>query len=254
MITLVLEAWLMRRHRKELLRLSRGFTKVLASVILMAGAANGATNGPELIPRPREIHEETLRPVHSAVIQVPGGDAEDLFAAQNLYEALEDRGLTMSRAMKTGGLRIRLLRADAAEAKRLLAREKLAFDPAMREEGYVLISRPGLVSIIGETAAGIFYGAQTLKQMVENIDGATEVWTGTVRDWPAMKYRGIHDDLSRGPFPTLAFQKHQLEVFAAYKVNVFSPYFEHTLQYSSDPLAAPPGGSLSRAEARELSA
>ncbi len=66
------------------------------------------------------------------------------------------------------------------------------------------------------------------------------------------EYRGQHDDLSRGPFPTLAFQKHQLEVFAAHKINLYSPYFENNLEYSADPLAAPPGGALTRDEAREL--
>jgi hypothetical protein len=76
--------------------------------------------------------------------------------------------------------------------------------------------------------------------------------TATIRDWPAMRYRGLDDDLSRGPFPTLEFQKKQLRTIAAYKVNIYSPYFEHTMQYSGHPLMAPPGGSLTQAEAREL--
>ena len=76
--------------------------------------------------------------------------------------------------------------------------------------------------------------------------------TGTVRDWPAMRYRGIDDDLSRGPFPTLDFQKHQIRVFASFKINIYSPYFEHTLLYPDHPLAAPPGSSLTPQEAKEL--
>jgi len=67
-----------------------------------------------------------------------------------------------------------------------------------------------------------------------------------------MKYRGIDDDLSRGPLPTLEFQKHQIRVFAAFKINIYSPYFEHTLLYPNQPLAAPPGGALTPAEAAEL--
>jgi hypothetical protein len=67
-----------------------------------------------------------------------------------------------------------------------------------------------------------------------------------------MQYRGIDDDLSRGPFPTLEFQKHQIRVFAAFKINIYSPYFEHTLLYPNQPLAAPPGGALTPAEAAEL--
>ncbi len=67
-----------------------------------------------------------------------------------------------------------------------------------------------------------------------------------------MQYRGLHDDLSRGPIPTLDFQKKLIRTLAAYKVNLYSPYFEHTQQYASNPLLAPPGGSISAADAREL--
>ncbi len=93
---------------------------------------------------------------------------------------------------------------------------------------------------------------QTFKQLLPLPGAARELPTGTVRDWPAMRYRGIQDDLSRGPFPTLEFQKHQVRVFAAFKANIYSPYFEHTLLYPNEPLAAPPGGALTPAEAKEL--
>ncbi len=43
-----------------------------------------------------------------------------------------------------------------------------------------------------------------------------------------MKYRGLDDDLSRGPVPTLDFQKKLIRTLAAYKINLYSPYFEHT--------------------------
>jgi len=74
----------------------------------------------------------------------------------------------------------------------------------------------------------------------------------TIRDWPAMRYRGFHDDLSRGPVPTLDFQKKQMRTLAAYKVNVYSPYFEHTLLYPSNPIIAPPGGAMTPDQVREL--
>ncbi len=134
--------------------------------------------------------------------------------------------------------RVTLLRNDAAEAKAILGRNNLKFDSAMEAEGYLLVIEPHEASIIGATGAGVFYGAQTLKQLLP-LTGAPRVLpTGTVRDWPAMQYRGIDDDLSRGPFPTLAFQKHQIRVFASFKINIYSPYFEHTLLYPSQPMAA----------------
>ena len=74
----------------------------------------------------------------------------------------------------------------------------------------------------------------------------------SVRDWPAMRHRGLHDDLSRGPVPTLDYMKRQLRTFAAYKMNVYSPYFEHTLEYRANPLIGPPGGTITRADVAEL--
>ena len=99
----------------------------------------------------------------------------------------------------------------------------------MHDEGYVLIAKPGSATVIGETASGVFYGVQTLKQLVTGEGPQAMLATGTIRDWPAMKYRGIDDDLSRGPFPTLAFMKEQLRTFAAYKINIYSPYLEDNI-------------------------
>ena len=67
-----------------------------------------------------------------------------------------------------------------------------------------------------------------------------------------MKYRGLDDDLSRGPMTTLEFQKKLIRTLAAYKVNLYSPYFEQTQQYASNPLTAPPDGAMTAAEAAEL--
>jgi hypothetical protein len=41
-------------------------------------------------------------------------------------------------------------------------------------------------------------------------------------------------------------------MIAAYKLNIYSPYFEHTMQYTGHPLMAPPGGTLTQDQAREL--
>ena len=67
-----------------------------------------------------------------------------------------------------------------------------------------------------------------------------------------MKYRGLDDDLSRGPVTTLEFEKKLIRTIAAYKINLYSPYFEHTAAYASNPLIAPPGGGISAADAAAL--
>jgi len=210
--------------------------------------------GPALTPQPRQIETGKLTPVSSALIVVPGPshDSEDFFAARDLQAELERDDILVAPAVGPVDLTITLLRIESPQAKSLMRAEKLSFDPAMHDEGYVLISRPHSVAIVGATAAGVFYGVQTLKQLIETSGASPQLYSATILDWPAMKYRAVQDDLSRGPMPTLAFQKQQLDIFAAHKINLYSPYFEHTLAYSNEPLAAPPGSSLTRAEAQEL--
>ena len=67
-----------------------------------------------------------------------------------------------------------------------------------------------------------------------------------------MRHRAAQDDISRGPVPTLEYQKRQVRTLASFKVNIFSIYFEHTLAFNSQPLVAPPGGAMSREDVREL--
>jgi hypothetical protein len=50
----------------------------------------------------------------------------------------------------------------------------------------------------------------------------------------------------------MEFLKREIRTLAAYKVNIFSPYFEHTFAYASSPVAAFPGGAMTPAEARQL--
>ncbi len=210
----------------------------------------------KLLPAPREARLAQLAELPERIlVSVPVHNEEDEFAARDLDDALkriapaEDRSRG---AAAKPAYRVTLLRNDSAEARAVLARNQLSFDPAMESEGYILVIDPREAFIIGATGAGVFYGVQTFKQLLP-LPGTPQVLpTGTVRDWPAMRYRGIDDDLSRGPFPTLDFQKHQIRVFAAFKINIYSPYFENTLLYPDLPLAAPPGGALTPAEAAEL--
>jgi hexosaminidase len=210
----------------------------------------GATT-PALIPLPREIHAGAFIPLIDGVhVSIPGGDAEDKFAADDLGRFLTADGVLKS--SHPSAFHIALLRQRSAEAAKVLAEKKQDFDSTMSDEGYVLIIRGHEACVIGASSSGVFYGVQTLKQLVTGRGLSAKIQSAVIRDWPAMKYRGIDDDLSRGPFPTLAFQEHQIQSFAAMKINIYSPYFEHTLAYSANPLPGPPGSSMSHSEVAEL--
>ncbi len=67
-----------------------------------------------------------------------------------------------------------------------------------------------------------------------------------------MAHRGLSDDWSRGPLPNMDFLKREIRTLAAFKYNIFSPYFEATFAYTSSPVAAFPGGAMTPDEAREM--
>ena len=227
---------------------------LIRCLVALLAAPAWAQNGsdPHLIPKPREITTGEVAPLGKPLVVNGAGD-DDRFAARDLADALKERGLAAATGSgSAAAYTITLARLETPLAQRTLKDNKLAFDDAMKPEGYVLLtSRDGAIAI-ANTGAGIFYAAQTLKQLVRTDGNKPRIFLAQIRDWPAMKYRGLHDDLSRGPVHSLEYQKQQLRTFAAYKMNVYSPYFEHTLEYRSSPLLAPPGGAMSRADVKAL--
>jgi hexosaminidase len=203
-----------------------------------------------LVPQPREGRVERNVSLAKGIEVAIPSDTDDAFAARDLRDALREAGVPI--VTQAGSARIVFLRSSSPAARALMSRGRLSIDQAMRDEGYLLVPDGNTLAVIGTTAPGVFYGAQTVKQLVVGRGSRAVLQMASVRDWPAMRHRGLHDDLSRGPVPTLDYMKRQLRTFAAYKINTYSPYFEQTLAYRSNPLIAPPGGALTREDIAEL--
>ncbi|HEV2224351.1 MAG TPA: family 20 glycosylhydrolase, partial [Candidatus Acidoferrales bacterium] len=73
----------------------------------------------------------------------------------------------------------------------------------------------------------------------------------TIRDWPAMKWRGVSIDISRGPIPTLKFMENQIRVLAGFKLNMYALYMEDVFTVPGNGIFAPPD-ALMPDEIREL--
>lgn len=205
-----------------------------------------------LIPMPRELYRGSVLQLRGKIsVYTTSPSPDDRFAAEDLASAMRARDIRVV-ASRKASVAIVLVRQPSTLADDILWRFHLKFDPAMRDEGYVLVTEGRSTYDIAATSAGLYYGAQTLKQLVIGRGAEATLQGIVVRDWPAMKYRGLDDDLSRGPVPTLAFQEHQLRLLSQYKINIYSPYFENTLAYASNPLMAPPGGAMTRADVEEL--
>lgn len=83
-------------------------------------------------------------------------------------------------------------------------------------EAYVLTVAPGKVEVRAGTAAGLFYGYQTLKQEM----ASGRVACGVIRDEPRFAWRGFMLDESRHFFGVEKV-KQILDIMASYKLNRF---------------------------------
>lgn len=233
---------------------------VFLPIVLFSGRWLGADPALKVIPQPRELlsRAETFRIDERATIGL--GDPtneEDRFAAQLLQEDLvrfagvrvtirgaEERGTAVRPILMGVPARDEAVRA-MGERLHLLPTDELG------DEGYVLDVAADHVYLAANAAPGVFYGVQTLRQLLRR-EAQESFFPGVrIRDWPAMRYRGISDDISRGPVPTVEYIKKQIRTFAAFKLNVLSWYIEHAFQHEKHPLIAPPNG-LTADEVREI--
>jgi hexosaminidase len=101
-------------------------------------------------------------------------------------------------------------------------------DPKLGKEGYTLDVATDQVSIKANTKAGIFYGLQTILQLlppsVENPNAVKntkwEIPVVSIVDYPRFPWRGIMLDVSRHYFDK-NYIKEYLDQMAMYKLNVF---------------------------------
>jgi hexosaminidase len=214
----------------------------IGSLLLALTTFASAQSSLKLIPIPREVHAGTDRSLPHGVRIVCGAPCatEDQFTVDDLKAALLARNVPVTEA---DGFSVELTRLSSHPDEK--------FTDEMKAEGYIIHGGASGLTVVGDTTEGVFYGAQTVKQLIDGNGKGAVLHEANIRDWPAMKYRGLDDDMSRGPITTLEFEKKMIRTIAAYKINLYSPYFEHTQQYASNPLMAPPG-SITAEEAIEL--
>lgn len=123
------------------------------------------------------------------------GDAEDAFTAQDVTNACALLGLTMGVTDTTVAVGARIVLANPLKdpyASRLCAQHGVMPDAGFGSEGYRLeVFADNLVVIAATNSTGLFYGAQTLKQLLSVSNGVVSVPGVSVRDWPDQPWRGV---------------------------------------------------------------
>lgn len=87
-------------------------------------------------------------------------------------------------------------------------------------EAYRLVANDKEIRVTANTRAGLLHGVRTLRQLIVRQNGKTTVAACEIHDFPAFKIRGLMHDVGRN-FQSLEQLKRQIDIMAAYKMNVF---------------------------------
>ncbi|WP_426350205.1 family 20 glycosylhydrolase [Alloiococcus sp. CFN-8] len=98
-----------------------------------------------------------------------------------------------------------------------------------RKESYSLRIEEKGIRISGGDEAGLFYGIQTLRQIIKQSDIFLQGLV--IYDEPYFKNRGFYHDITRGKVPEMETLKELVDRLAFYKINHLELYIEHTFAF-----------------------
>ena len=114
---------------------------------------------------------------------------------------------------------------------------QLMIDPEMisKPQAYQVCIMPTRISITGSDEAGVFYGVQTLRQIVTQ-SGDHPLPCLEIEDWPDFLARGVMLDISRDKVYRMDTLLMLADELSSWKINQLQLYTEHTFAYAGHDL------------------
>jgi hexosaminidase len=218
---------------------------VIVSLIFAFVVRAPAMEELKLVPMPQEINllEGKTRLSLDWVISLPNSNPDDDYAAE----------LLASEIQQCFGWGVKTIDQELQHNCILLKGYSLkGGEPELfKEQGYVMSIEPSRIVIEAPSAVGRFYGVQTLRQLLRTAkDG--EIPRLTITDYPALQWRGISDDVSRGQVSTVEDFKEIIRQLAFYKKNLYQPYIEDMFAFDTDPNIGKDRGAITKAEMAQM--
>ena len=178
---------------------------VLACLALSVKAQTDANLG--IIPAPVSVEKKSGFFKLDKTVVLISNETANAATADMLNAFIAQKGGFALRTAKTAGNDHAIVLSSAGADK-------------LPAEGYELQVSGTTVTITGK-GAGLFYGVQSLMQMMPEKKGQEiDVPASTIKDYPRFKYRGMHLDVGRHTFP-VSFIKKYIDLMAQYKLNNF---------------------------------
>jgi hexosaminidase len=229
------------------------FTLLLAGAPLFAQSPSPlVSRGYAVLPVPQKVtvvgHDFELQGHWN--LQLEGAAKEGDVAIESLKAGLASRhhmslAETGSHSPATGVIQLDLT-PNSVSIGPAADRDK----PALLEQAYRLTLASKAVKIEANAAPGLFYGVQTLLQLIRNRDGRLSLPQGEIIDWPDVQLRVIYWDDAHH-LERLEVLKHAVQEAAFFKINGFAIKLEGHFQYKNAPVITEPY-ALSPSELQEL--
>lgn len=199
-----------------------------------------AEKGIYIIPSPKEV-QITGNDFHLsgniAIVLDKNASANEKFSAGQLSAFLKEKfGLPAQTATTTSQKSI-VLTTKGANKK-------------LGNEGYTILVEPNKLTITATGSAGLFYGVQTLMQLVQKNESGVYIRGMKITDWPDTRQRAAHYDTKHHQ-DTRAFVESFIRDLAKYKVNMLIWEWEDKFEYPSHPEIGAPG-AFTMKEMQEL--
>lgn len=217
-------------------------------IFLMVGLASAQTGVSLLVPPVKEWHEGGS----SLILRFPVVlDAQDESASQVLTGEIQLCGGSLASHSETNP-RVLIGLADDKNVVVELGMFGLTNRVPAQPESYLIAIETNGVLLTARDKTGLYYAAQTLRQLMRPVAGGIMLPVGVIRDWPEMSFRGLSVDMASGVVPTDEQMRHIIQTCSEYKLNVVSFYMEHAVSFKSTPLLAPKDAELSHESLRRL--
>lgn len=229
--------------------------KYLLMLLCLLSLRAGFGEHSPLLPLPQQVrYGNTSLALRGMRIMLPASaSTEDHFAADQLREWLRERaGIDASIGAfgNPAGGEVPIVFDHEGATDEPLGQPGEQPGPNSREAYDLTVNGNG-VKIHARSSAGIFYGAQTLRQLVEGEGAAASLPEVEIHDWPSLAFRGTMVDISHGPLPTEKEIERQLDFLARWKENQYYLYSEDSIELTGYPLLAL-GGRLTKDEVRQI--